>query len=147
MIQEIVNREAMKIGGAKGCPIAPFLYHLYDKHGCLTDREKAKLEKPTLPPADRSPGKARKLRPDERNQPEERRKRQEKPGGTSPRPEERRKRREDPEGRQPGGRSPLDGGKAKGENGTGRERETGRRGSLRARPGTAAAEAEAGHPE
>jgi hypothetical protein len=59
LVQEIVDREASKIRGTKGCPIAPFLYHMYDKHGCLSDREKEKLETQPVPPVDRRPAKAR----------------------------------------------------------------------------------------
>ena len=62
VVQRNVNREASKIGGTKGCPIAPFLYHLYAKHGCLTDREKARLETQPVP-VERSPAKKKAARP------------------------------------------------------------------------------------
>ena len=45
IVQEMAKKEALKIGGAKGCPLTPFLYHLYSHHRCLTDREKVRLEK------------------------------------------------------------------------------------------------------
>jgi hypothetical protein len=50
IVQKLVNGEAGKIGGTKGCPLTPFLYHLYPQHRCLTDREKVKLEKRPVQP-------------------------------------------------------------------------------------------------
>jgi hypothetical protein len=40
IVEEFVIREARKLGNKKGCPLTPFLFHLYDKYGCLTARER-----------------------------------------------------------------------------------------------------------
>lgn len=44
IVHEMTVREALKIGGAKGCPLSPFVY-MYAQHGLLTDREKVLMEK------------------------------------------------------------------------------------------------------
>jgi hypothetical protein len=40
IVEEFVIREARKLGNKKGCPLTPFLFHLYDKYRCLTARER-----------------------------------------------------------------------------------------------------------
>lgn len=40
ILHEVVKREVAKIGSKKGCPLAPFIYHLYARYGILTTREK-----------------------------------------------------------------------------------------------------------
>lgn len=42
---KLTKKEALKIRGTKGCPLAPFVYHLYAQHGLLTDRKKVRMEK------------------------------------------------------------------------------------------------------
>jgi hypothetical protein len=54
IVHKLAAREAVKIGGTKGCFLTPFLYHLYSHHECLTDREKVRLEKCPKQP-DRNP--------------------------------------------------------------------------------------------
>jgi hypothetical protein len=44
IVDELVVREARKLGNRKGCPLTPFLFHLYDKYGCLTAREREQWE-------------------------------------------------------------------------------------------------------
>jgi hypothetical protein len=45
IVHEMAAKEAFKIGGAKGCPLTPFVYHLYSHRKCLTNRERVRLEK------------------------------------------------------------------------------------------------------
>lgn len=57
-MEEVVSREVGKIGGKKGCPLAPFIYHLYARYGILTSKEREQWEeKKELedrePPSDR----------------------------------------------------------------------------------------------
>jgi hypothetical protein len=40
ILDDVVFREVSKIGGRKGCPLAPFIYHLYARYGILTTRKK-----------------------------------------------------------------------------------------------------------
>ena len=54
ILQEVLSREVPKIGGKKGCPLFPFIYHLYFRFGILTTREKedwrTRQELPPTPP-------------------------------------------------------------------------------------------------
>lgn len=39
IINVVVHKELAKIGNQKGCPLAPFIYHLYAPYGGLTTGE------------------------------------------------------------------------------------------------------------
>jgi hypothetical protein len=59
-----VVREAKKLGNKKGCPLTPFMFHLYDKYGCLTAREREQWES-CRRIMDRESPRAREENPDE----------------------------------------------------------------------------------
>ena len=64
IVDELVVREARKLGSKKGCPLTPFLFHLYDKHGCLKAKEREQWEN-CRRIMDREPPRAREGNPDE----------------------------------------------------------------------------------
>ncbi len=133
LVHRNTQKWARNLDNKKGCPLAPFLYHLYEKNGCITEEEKKRLEIPPIPGV-RSPAKKKTTlpgggagtsrlgpslqremappapQPDKSSVREERRKGREdpvRPGGASAISELRTKRREDrPEGGQPGGVRP-----------------------------------------
>ena len=112
LVHKNTQKWARNLDNKKGCPLAPFLYHLYEKEGCITEEEKKRLEIPPIPGL-RSPAKKKMAlpgggagtsRPGSSLRPEERRM-----APPAPQPdrssirEERRKEREDPV--RPGGAS------------------------------------------
>ena len=56
LVHRNTQKMAHNLWSKKGCALAPFLYHLYEKNGCLTDEEKRRLENPPVP-GEKSPGK------------------------------------------------------------------------------------------
>lgn len=42
-MEDVVNWEVKKLGNLKGCPLAPFIYHLYAGYGILTRKEKREM--------------------------------------------------------------------------------------------------------
>jgi hypothetical protein len=71
IVRELVNREAVKLRGTKGCPLTPFLYHLYSQYRCLTNREWVRLEKHPAHP-DRNPAWKQANNPTGEDSPDER---------------------------------------------------------------------------
>ena len=49
LIHKNTQKMARNLWSKKGCALAPFLYHLYGKNGCLTDEERRRLENPLVP--------------------------------------------------------------------------------------------------
>lgn len=39
IVEDLVAKVAKKVNNKKGCPLAPFLYHLYAQYDCLNPRE------------------------------------------------------------------------------------------------------------
>jgi hypothetical protein len=69
LLHRNAKQMATSLGSKKGCALAPFLYHLYEKHGCITEQEKKRLEIPLIS-GDRSPAKKKATHPGEaRNRP------------------------------------------------------------------------------
>ena len=56
LVHRNTQKMAQNLWSKKGCALAPFLYHLYEKNGCLTDEERRRLENPPVP-GEKSPGK------------------------------------------------------------------------------------------
>jgi hypothetical protein len=113
LLHRNTQKWAVNLDSKKGCPLAPFLHHLYERHGCLTEEERKRLEIMPIPGL-KSPAKRRAVlpgggagtsRPGSSSRPDERRMAPpiSQPDRSSFRGEERRKDREDrPEIGQPG---------------------------------------------
>jgi hypothetical protein len=46
LVHRNIQKMARTMGSKKGCALAPFLYHLYEKNGCITSTERKRLETP-----------------------------------------------------------------------------------------------------